>query len=153
MAETKKTAKAAAKAAPVKEEKKVEAEIKEAPETEAKETAKAEVKEASKAETKKAAPRKTAAKKAPVKTAAQEKKAPVKKAAAVKKEAVKEAVHFQFSGKSYTPDDLLKICRDVWKYDLNGKEEDFKSVELYVKPEENTTYYVINGNITGSFFI
>ena len=35
----------------------------------------------------------------------------------------------------------------------NGKEEDLKTVELYVKPEENTTYYVINGSITGSFFI
>ena len=62
-------------------------------------------------------------------------------------------MNFQFSGKSYTPDDLLKICKDVWKYDLNGKEADFKSVELYVKPEENTAYYVINGDITGSFFI
>ena len=106
-----------------------------------------------KAEVKKAPAKKEAAvKKTPVK------KAPVKKAEAPKKEVekkveVKETVNFQFSGKSYTPEALLSICKDVWKYDLNGKEEDFKSVELYVKPEENTTYYVINGNITGSFFI
>ncbi|MBO5056759.1 MAG: hypothetical protein J6C64_10470 [Lachnospiraceae bacterium] len=145
MAEVKKAAKVVAKAAPAKEEeKKVEVKAAEV---------KAEVKEAPKAETKKAAPKKAAAKKAPAKAAAAEKKAPVKKATAAKKETVKEAVHFQFSGKSYTSEDLLKICKDVWKYDLNGKEEDFKSVELYVKPEENTTYYVINGNITGSFFI
>lgn len=140
MAEVKKAAKVVAKAAPAKEEEtKVEVKA-------------AEVKAEAKAETKKAAPKKAAAKKEPVKAAA-EKKEPVKKAAAAKKETVKEAVHFQFSGKSYTSEDLLKICKDVWKYDLNGKEEDFKSVELYVKPEENTTYYVINGNITGSFFI
>ena len=125
MAEVKKTtAKVIAKTAPVKEEAKKVEEVK------------AEVKEAPKAEAKPAA----------------EKKAPAKKAAAKKTE-VKESVNFQFSGKSYTPDDLLKICKDVWKYDLNGKEEDFESVELYVKPEENTTYYVINGNVTGSFFI
>lgn len=144
MAEVKKAAKVVAKAAPAKEEE-TKVEVKAA-------EVKAEAKEAPKAETKKAAPKKAAAKKEPVKAAA-EKKEPVKKAAAAKKETVKEAVHFQFSGKSYTSEDLLKICKDVWKYDLNGKEEDFKSVELYVKPEENTTYYVINGNITGSFFI
>ncbi|MBQ9927377.1 MAG: hypothetical protein IJO65_05325 [Lachnospiraceae bacterium] len=156
MAEVKKTtAKVIAKTAPVKEEAKkveeVKAEVKEAPKAEAKPAAE------KKAPAKKAAASKkeAAAKKAPAKKEAKpaaEKKAPAKKAAA-KKTAVKEAVNFQFSGKSYTPDDLLKICKDVWKYDLNGKEEDFESVELYVKPEENTTYYVINGNVTGSFFI
>ena len=109
-------------------------------------------KEEVKAEVKETPAKKEAAKKVPAK------KAPVKKAAAAKKTEevkaeVKATVNFQFSGKSYTPDDLLNICKDVWKYDLNGKEEDFKSVELYVKPEENTTYYVINGDVTGSFFI
>lgn len=161
MAEAKKaTAKAIAKVAPAKETT-VEA-VKEA------EAKKVEVKEEAKAPVKEAEPKKTAAKatvaaKTPAeakKAAAKktvkaaktaEEKAPAKKAAAKAK--VQEAVHFQFSGKSYTSEDLLKICRDVWKYDLNGKEEDFKTVELYVKPEENTTYYVINGNITGSFFI
>ena len=93
-----------------------------------------------------------------MKKAAAEKKAPAAKKPTAPKKAekkveVKETVNFQFRGKSYTPEDLLNICKDVWKYDLNGKEEDFKSVELYVKPEENTTYYVINGNVTGSFFI
>lgn len=148
MAEVKKTtAKVIAKKAPVKEEAKkveeVKAEVKEAP---AKKTVAAK---------KEAAPKKETAKKAPVKKAEAKpvaKKAPAKKVAAKKAE-VASVVNFQFSGKSYTPDELLKICKDVWVYDLNGKAEDFKSVELYVKPEENTTYYVINGNITGSFFI
>ena len=126
----------------------------------AKEEVKAEVKETP---AKKEAAKKVPAKKALVKKAAAAKKEPavketVKKAAAPEKTEevkaeVKATVNFQFSGKSYTPDDLLNICKDVWKYDLNGKEEDFKSVELYVKPEENTTYYVINGDVTGSFFI
>lgn len=109
--------------------------------------------------------KKQATRKASAKPAA-EKKEEVKKETVkketVKKETVKKvkaqpevkaAVHFEFSGKSYTPEDLLKICRDVWKYDLNGKEEDFKSAELYVKPEENVTYYVINGDVKGSFNI
>ena len=140
MAEVKKAAaKVIAKATPDKEAK-----------------AEAEVKEAPKAAVKEAPEKKVPVKKSPVKKAA-EKKAPVKKAAAkaasARKSGVKEVINFQFSGKSYTPDDLLSICKDVWKYDLGNKEEDFKDVELYVKPEENTTYYVINGNVTGSFFI
>ena len=112
-----------------------------------------------KAEVKKEAVKKTpAAKKAPAKKAPAAKKETVKKetvkkAPAAKKPVVKEEVNFQFSGKSYTSEDLIRITRDVWKYDLNGKEEDVKSIELYVKPEENTAYYVINGDVTGSFFI
>lgn len=145
MEEVKKTtAKVVAKAAEEKKpEVKAAAPVKEAEAKKAAPAAKAE---------KKAPAKKAPAKKAEVKKAAsaakEEKKAPVKKAAKVE-----ETVNFQFSGKSYTPDDLMKIFRDVWKYDMNGREEDIRNVELYVKPEENTTYFVVNGSITGSFFI
>ena len=146
MAEVKKaTAKVVAKVPA--EEKKVEvkaAEVK-APEV------KAEVKK--EAVKKTPAAKKAPAKKAPAAKKETVKKETVKKAPAAKKPVVKEEVNFQFSGKSYTSEDLIRITRDVWKYDLNGKEEDVKSIELYVKPEENTTYYVINGDVTGSFFI
>ena len=117
------------------------------------EAAKAEVKAEAKAEAKPAAKKETAkketvkkapAKKAETKTAA---KAPAKKAV------VKEAISVQFAGKSYTTEDLVKIAKDVWKYDLKQKATDFKSVELYVKPEESMVYYVINGDVTGSFGI
>ena len=147
MEEVKKaTAKVVAKAAEEKKpEVKAAAPVKEAEAKKAAPAAKAE---------KKAPAKKAPAKKAEVKKAAApaaktaEKKAPVKKAAKVE-----ETVNFQFSGKSYTPDDLMKIFRDVWKYDMNGREEDIRNVELYVKPEEKTTYFVVNGSITGSFFI
>lgn len=153
MEEVKKaTAKVVAKAAPAAkaaEEKKPEvkaaAPVKEAEVKKAAPAAKAE----KKAPAKKAPAKKTAEKKAAAPAAkTAEKKAPVKKAAKVE-----ETVNFQFSGKSYTPDDLMKIFKDVWKYDMNGREEDIRNVELYVKPEENTTYFVVNGSITGSFFI
>ena len=120
------------------------------------EAAKAETKTVEKKTTTKAA----AEKKAPAKTTAKaaEKKAPakketVKKAAPAKKAAVKETLHVQFSGKTYTTEDLVKIAKDVWKYDLNKAESDFKTVDLYVKPEENAVYYVINGDVKGSFGI
>ena len=101
----------------------------------------------------KAEVKKEAVKKAPAAKKETVKKETVKKAPAAKKPVVKEEVNFQFSGKSYTSEDLIRITKDVWKYDLNGKEEDVQSIELYVKPEENTAYYVINGDVTGSFFI
>ena len=158
MEEVKKaTAKVVAKAAPaVKAAEEKKPEVKAAAPVKEVEAKKAEVKKAAPAakEEKKAPAKKAPAKKAEVKKAAApaaktaEKKAPVKKAAKVE-----ETVNFQFSGKSYTPDDLMKIFRDVWKYDMNGREEDIRNVELYVKPEENTTYFVVNGSITGSFFI
>lgn len=106
----------------------------------------------------KAAPAAKAVKKETAKAAAKAKTA-VKKTAAkagAKRSPKKEAeaiVSVQFSGKSYTTQELVAIAKDVWKYDLKQKVSDFKSVELYVKPEENQTYYVINGEYTGSFFI
>lgn len=77
------------------------------------------------------------------------KKAPAK--AAAKKE-VKTALHIQYGGKAYTMEDLVKIAKDVWKYDLKRKAGELESVELYVKPEENKVYYVMNGE-SGSFDI
>lgn len=124
-------------------------EVKTAKETPA---AKAEAVEETKRTTKKSAAEKAPAKK-PGRKPAAEKKAPVKKEAAVNKAEVKEVLHIQFSGKSYATEDLVKIAKDVWKFDLNHDEKDFKTVELYVKPEESVVYYVINGDITGSFNI
>lgn len=98
-----------------------------------------------------AAPVKAEEKKAAVKKAAPAKKAPETKTE--KKEAVTTALHVQFAGKSYSQEDLMKIAKDVWRYDLKQKVGDLTSIELYVKPEESTVYYVMNKEFTGSFFI
>ena len=144
MAESKKKAVAAKT---VKTEAAAPAEVK-ADAVETKEEAKTTVKKETKPATKKAPAKKASAKKTTVKkTENTEPKA--KKAAA----AVQPSVHFQFSGKSYSTEDLQKIAADVWKYDLHKEDEAFTSLELYVKPEESIVYYVFNGDITGSFFI
>lgn len=121
-----------------------------------------------KAEEKVAEPKATEVKDAEVKAA---KKAPAKKAAVktetVKKETAKKTpaktavkkveqkceMHIQYAGKSYSQEDLVKIAKDVWKYDLKRKVGELNTVELYVKPEENKAYYVMNGEFTGSFDI
>lgn len=85
------------------------------------------------------------------------KRGPAKKTAAKKpagkKAALKTAVCLQFSGKSYSEEDLVKMARDVWKYDLKQKLGELTSIELYVKPEENKAYYVMNKDFAGSFYI
>ncbi len=92
-------------------------------------------------------------KKAPAKRAAKadgEKKAPAKKAA---KKDVKAEITVQYAGKSYSNEELMKIAKDVWRFDLKKKVTDLVSVELYVKPEENLVYYVFNGTESGNFNI
>ena len=130
MAATKKTATAAVKV--------------EAPKTEsvAKETVKKET-------VKKAAVKKEATTPAKKETT---KKAPAKKTS-VKKAELKSELHIQFEGKSYSQEDLMKMAKDVWKYDLKQKVGALATVELYVKPEENMVYYVMNKEFTGSFYI
>ena len=102
-----------------------------------------------------------AARKAPAKkTATRTTKAAAKakeeapEAPKAKEEAAVETVlHVQYAGKAYSQEDLLKIAKDVWEYDLNRKPSELKNVEMYVKPEENKVYYVMNGEISGSFAI
>ena len=136
MAEAKKTAKATVKK-PVAKAAETTAK-KAATETTAKKTT---AKTAAKAtETKTTAAKKTTTKTAAAKT--------TKKAAAVK-----ENISIQFAGKEYTTEQLVKIAKDVWEFDLKKDPADFKEVQLYVKPEEAKAYYVINGTETGSFNI
>ena len=109
-------------------------------------------KEAAKAaETKKAPAKKETAKKETVKKETA-KKEPAKKAESKKDEA-KNVLHIQFDGKEYSEEDLFKIAKDVWKYDLNQKPEDLVDIELYVKPQDNAVYYVMNEEFRGSFTI
>lgn len=133
----------------------------EAPRTEIKKTETATVK--AEEPVKKAEPVKEAVKKAePVKETVKKAEPAKKEKAAGKtpgrKPGTKKAeltgmMHIQFDGKSYSQDDLMKIAKDVWKYDLKQKAGDLTSVELYVKPEESMVYYVMNKEFTGSFLI
>ena len=76
-------------------------------------------------------------------------KAPAKRTT-TRKTAVKETVYLQYLGKEINKDDLVKQVKDIWTKELKNKAGDLKSVTLYLKPEENMAYYVINGDVTGS---
>lgn len=128
-AETVKTVKTETAAPAVKAE--VKETVKEAP--------KAEVKtEAVKAEAPKAE------KKAEVK-AEPKKRGPKPKAE--KKEAVQN-VYVQFAGKEILTADLVAQVTEKWVA-LGHRASSIKELNLYVKPEDNAAYYVINGKESG----
>ena len=129
--------KAPAKKAPAK---KTVAKKAEAPA--AKDTAAKAVKAVKKAEPKAAAKKAEKKVAAPKKTTA---KASTKKAATT--------LFIQAGESEYTMEALEKIVKDRWQYDHNGAAADLKSIDVYVKLEERTVYYVCNGEITGSFFL
>lgn len=113
----------------------VKAEVKET----VKEAPKAEVKtEAVKAEAPKAE------KKAEVK-AEPKKRGPKPKAE--KKEAVQN-VYVQFAGKEILTADLAAQVTEKWVA-LGHRASSIKELNLYVKPEDNAAYYVINGKESG----
>lgn len=80
---------------------------------------------------------------------------PVKEVKADPVKAAEPEVHMiiQYAGKSYNNEELVKIAKDVWKYDLDKDVNDIRTIDLYVKPEENKVYFVVNGTEEGSFDI
>ena len=108
-------------------------------------TAEAKTEEPKKEEPKKAATKKTAEKK----ETATAKKATAKKAPAEKKEETKATIVLQYADKDVTYDTLVENAKNVYQYDMGGKVEDIKTLDLYVKPEESKVYFVVNGEING----
>lgn len=150
--EEKKTVKAPAAKAAGTTKAEVKAEVKTAEEAAATaDTAKAA--SGKTAAVKKAAATKTAAKVEEVKTAVSQKTAEAKKETAPKKTAVKKAaapkkepkatVVIEFAGKQVVAKDVLAQATKAFAKSNKGVE--IKTVEIYIKPEENTAYYVING--------
>ncbi len=87
---------------------------------------------------------KTEAKKPAVKKTEETKavKKPVEKEE-VKAE-VKANIVLQYADKNVTFDTLVENAQNVCIYDMGKKAEDIKKLDLYVKPEENTVYFVLN---------
>ena len=143
----KETEKPAVKTAPVAAAKETAVEKSEAVKTVAK-AAEKTVKAAEKT-VKEAAKKVEAVKEETKKTVA---KAAEKKTATEKK-AVKETVYLQYMGKEVDKDDLMKQIKEIWTKQMKRKVGEMKSVTLYLKPEENKVYYVVNGDVTGSLEI
>ena len=96
---------------------------------------------------------KTAAKKEEVKEVKEVKETPAKAPAKAAAKEAKVKIAVQFGGKGYETEEFVKMAKDVWAFDLKREAADLKTVDLYVKPEENKVYYVFNGSELGSFNI
>ena len=97
----------------------------------------------------KAPAKKAPAKKAEAKKATAEKKAPAKKAPAKKAAAKTETVitleFGDYSAIMATVEEKVKA-----QYVAEGhKASSIKTLNIYVKPFENSAYYVVNGDVTG----
>ena len=86
--------------------------------------------------------KKPAVKKAETKKAAAKK--PAAKKAAVAAPVVKTNIVLQYADKSVTYDTLIENAQNVIQYDMGKTVADIKKLDLYVKPEENTVYFVVN---------
>lgn len=85
------------------------------------------------------------------KTAVKEAKEVAKKTAAKKtvKKDMKVRTFVEFYGKQVEEKEMIARVKKAWT--KKGKRVgDIKTLELYVKPEEGTIYYVINAEETGS---
>lgn len=60
------------------------------------------------------------------------------------------SVSLQYGGMEWTTDVLTERAIVAWAAEHGQKKTAAKDIKLYVKPEENMVYYVINGD-SGSF--
>lgn len=97
----------------------------------------------------KAAPKKVAPKKPVVKKTSAVKKAEPKKAATPAKEETKTTVVVEFYGKQVNTADVVAKAEKAYKDAHAGIE--IKTLEVYVKPEEDAAYYVVNGEGSDDF--
>ena len=94
----------------------------------------------------KAAPAKAEEKKAPAKEAAAKKPA-AKKAAATTE--VKTNIVLQYGDRNVTYDTIVTNAKNNYKYDMGGDVDAMKKLSVYVKPEENAAYYVVDDKVQG----
>lgn len=108
---------------------------------------------AKKAAVSKAAEKKPVAKAASAKAAAAKtvEKKPAAKKPVAKKE-MKVNAYVEFFGKQVEEKTIIADVKKAWT--KSGKKVgDIKTMDLYIKPEENAAYYVINGTESGSVAI
>lgn len=65
---------------------------------------------------------------------------------------MKTTFYVEYYGKQIDEATLIKAAKSKWT-DSGRKVSDLKSLNLYIKPEENMAYYVFNEDENGSFSI
>ena len=64
---------------------------------------------------------------------------------------IKTNIVLQYGSESATKEELVQRAKDAYLNETGKKAGDIKSLDLYVKPEENKVYYVVNNSETGYY--
>ena len=64
---------------------------------------------------------------------------------------IKTNIELQYGSESVTREELVKRAKDTYTSTTGKKATDIKSLDLYVKPEENKVYFVVNNSETGDY--
>jgi hypothetical protein len=64
---------------------------------------------------------------------------------------IKTNIVLQYGSESTTREELVQKAKDAYLNATGKKASDIKSLDLYVKPEENKVYYVVNNSETGDY--
>lgn len=136
---TEKTAEAKAPTVKAEEKAAVKEEVKAAVKAEEKEME--EKKAPVKAEAKASAPKKATTKKTAAKASDNKTKTTTTRA-----KKVNEALYIQYAGKELEVSQIMEQAKAAYQ----GKASAIKDIKVYVKPEENMAYVVVNGEEAGS---
>lgn len=63
---------------------------------------------------------------------------------------MKSTCYVEIYGMQIAEASLVKTAKEIWTKS-GHKVSELKTLNLYLKPEENTVYYVFNDDETGSF--
>lgn len=61
---------------------------------------------------------------------------------------MKTAFYVEYAGKQVEEKEIIAKVKEIWA-EQGNKIKDLKTLNLYVKPEENAAYYVINEDVDG----
>ncbi len=61
---------------------------------------------------------------------------------------MKTAFYVEYAGKQVEEKEIIAKVKEIWT-EQGNKIKDLKTLNLYVKPEENAAYYVINEDVDG----
>lgn len=66
---------------------------------------------------------------------------------------MKSTYNVEFAGNQIESKEVIARAKKVWvdEGNKNRKVKDLKTMDLYLKPEENAVYYVFNEEESGSF--
>ena len=62
---------------------------------------------------------------------------------------MKTTLYVEYQGRQVEDKAIIAQVKNLW-VESGNKVKDIKDFKLYIKPEENAAYYVINDDFTGS---